>query len=126
MIRIALIGLGCMFLSVTLAGIKREYGIFTALAGSLLIFFLAISKMEFITDAIEELQGFIGLDVRYMEILLKMVGIAYLAEFSSSLCRDAGQGAVAGQIDFAGKLSMLVVSLPILTSLLETLGEFLP
>ncbi len=126
MVKIALIGLTCMFLCVTLGGIKREYAIFVAVAGCFLIFYLGISQMEFITKTMYELQSVIGINGTYISILLKMVGIAYLAEFASSLCKDAGQGAIAGQIDFVGKITMIVISLPILESLLRTLGEFLP
>lgn len=126
MVKIAVIGLVSMFLCIILGSIKKEYGILLAVVSSILIAFFGISKLEVISGAIKELQDFIGINGAYMSILLKMIGIAYIAEFASSLCKDAGQGAIAGQIDFVGKLTMLVVSLPILQSLLETLGEYMP
>ena len=55
----------------------------------------------------------------------KMIGITYVAEFSASLCRDAGYQAVAGQIELFGKLSILVSSMPVLLALLETISQFL-
>ena len=76
MVKIALIGLTCMFLCVTLGGIKREYAIFVAVAGCFLIFYLGISQMEFITKTMYELQSVIGINGTYISILLKMVGIA--------------------------------------------------
>ena len=74
-------------------------------------------------DAVKRFEDAMGLDSEYISILLKMAGIAYLTQFAVSLCRDAGQGAVAGQIGFAGKISMLIVSLPILQALVRTIGE---
>lgn len=126
MIKIALIGLVSTFLCIILGSIKKEYGIFLAVVSSTLIFMLGISKMEVISRSMKELQNYIGINGAYMSILLKMIGIAYLAEFSSSLCKDAGQGAIAGQIDFVGKITMLVISLPVLQTLMKTLGEYMP
>ena len=60
-----------------------------------------------------------------MAILLKMIGITYVAEFSANLCKDAGYQAVAGQIEMFGKLSILVISMPVLLALLDTISQFL-
>ena len=60
-----------------------------------------------------------------MTAILKMVGIAYIGQFSAGLCRDAGYSSVAGQIELFCKLSILLISLPILLALLETLQGFL-
>ncbi|MDR1700485.1 MAG: stage III sporulation protein AD [Lachnoclostridium sp.] len=126
MVKITMIGLSAMFLCITLGSVKKEYGIAVGIITSILISFYGISRLQIISHSIRELQDFLGINGSYISILLKMIGIAYLAEFSSSMCKDAGQNAIAGQIDFAGKLTMLVISLPILQSLLETLGEFMP
>jgi stage III sporulation protein AD len=66
-----------------------------------------------------------GLDSAYLVILLKMIGIAYVAEFSAGLCRDSGYSAVASQIELFGKLSLLGISMPVLQALLETVCEML-
>lgn len=60
-----------------------------------------------------------------MTTLMKMVGITYVAEFTSGICKDAGFGALGGQIEIFGKLSILAISTPILLALLETLQVFL-
>ena len=60
-----------------------------------------------------------------VEILLKMLGISYLSEFAASLCRDGGYGSAAGQIELFGRLSILVVSMPVVRALLETMGGLL-
>ena len=54
-----------------------------------------------------------------------MAGITYLADFSASLCQDAGYSAIAGQIEFFGKISILAVSAPVMLALLETITGFL-
>ena len=74
---------------------------------------------------LEELRTAASIDPQYLEILLKMLGISYLSEFAASLCRDGGYGSAAGQIELFGKLSILVVSMPVVRALLETMGGLL-
>ena len=62
----------------------------------------------------------------YLNTLLKIMGIAYLAEFGSQICRDAGEGVIAGKVEFAGKLLILVMALPLLAAVLETILNFVP
>lgn len=62
----------------------------------------------------------------YLDTLLKIIGIAYIAEFGAQVCRDAGEGATAGKVELAGKLFILVMALPLLSALLETILRFIP
>ena len=64
-----------------------------------------------------------GSDVYHTDI--KMVGITYVAEFAMNICKDAGYAAVGNQIELFAKLSILVLSIPVLTVFLETVGSFL-
>lgn len=124
MLKIVLVGLTAVFLSMIAGSVKREYGYLVAVSTSLLIFFYGLSQISIIAEEVQTFEEAIGLQHEYMVILLKMAGIAYLSQFAVSLCRDAGQRAIAGQISFAGKISMLIISLPILESLVKTIGEF--
>ena len=124
MLKIVLVGLTAVFLSMVAGSVKREYGYLVAVSTSLLIFFYGLSQISIIAEEVQTFEEAIGLQHEYMVILLKMAGIAYLSQFAVSLCRDAGQGAIARQISFAGKISMLIISLPILESLVKTIGEF--
>ena len=124
MLKIVLVGLTAVFLSMVAGSVKREYGYLVAVSTSLLIFFYGLSQISIIAEEVQTFEEAIGLQHEYMVILLKMAGIAYLSQFAVSLCRDAGQGAIAGQISFAGKISMFIISLPILESLVKTIGEF--
>ncbi len=58
-------------------------------------------------------------------MLLKIIGITYISEFAADICRDAGCSAVAGQIGVFAKLSILAVSMPIVSALLQTVQNFL-
>ena len=125
MIKIAMIGLAAVLLAMQVKVGRPEYEIFITMAACLCIFFFLRTKLQVILNAINQIQGYIHLNSDYVGILLKMIGITYVAEFSSNLCKDAGYHAVAGQVEMFGKLSILVISMPVLLALLDTISQFL-
>lgn len=124
-ITIGIVGITAVLLAVQFKGVKSEYGAYLAAAAGCFIFFYGVSKLESIMDAMKQLQEFIHINRIYLTTLLKMVGITYIAEFASGICKDAGYGAIGSQIEIFGKLSILAVSMPILLALMETLQRFL-
>lgn len=120
-----MIGIIAVLLGVQFKNNKAEYGIYLGIVACLLIFLLSIPKIEVIIETIHTIQGYIKINNIYIEILIKIIGITYVAEFSSSICKDAGHGAIGGQIELIGKLSILAISMPILLALLETIHQFL-
>lgn len=124
MIKIAALGLITVLLAIQFRAGKAEYSTYLAFAGCLVIFFYGILKLESILDALKRVQGFLSIHDMYITLLLKIVGITYIAEFAADLCKDAGYGAIAGQIEFVGKLTILTMSMPVLLSLLESVQKF--
>ena len=108
-----------------LKGLKGEYGIYLVAAVGLVIFFYGITKLKTVIETIRQVQSYIRLNRMYLEVLLKMIGITYIAEFSSGICKDAGYGSLGSQIEIFGKMSVLAVSMPILLALLDTVQQFL-
>ena len=125
MVKIAVLGLVTIFLTKIAGSVKREYGIAVMIGAALLLGVYSISSIERMVTRIREFESAIGMEKEYLDILLRMLGIAYLTQFVVSLCRDAGNCAVAGQIGIVGKISMMLVSFPILEALLRTLGDML-
>lgn len=123
MVKIALIAVTGMTLALVLGNMRKEISIWITIVCGIIIFFFGISKFEYIVDMFHELTEYLGINEVYIKVILKMIGIAYLSEFTASICKDAGQNTIAGQVDFFGRMSMIAVSLPILRSLLETIGE---
>lgn len=72
-----------------------------------------------------QVQSYIKINSVYISALMKMIGITYIAEFASGICKDAGYGSLGSQIEIFGKLSILAVSMPILLALMETVQGFL-
>lgn len=125
MIKIAMIGIAAVLLAIQMKSGKKEYELFVTMGACLCIFFFMMTKLETVIAAIGRMQSYIRLDSKYVAILIKMIGITYVAEFSSDLCKDAGYQAIAGQIEMFAKLSILAVSMPVLLALLENISQFL-
>lgn len=124
-ITIAAVGIAAVLLAVQLKGVKGEYAAYLALAAGFFIFFYSTGKLRGILDALEQIQGYIKINSVYLVTLLKMIGITYVAEFASGICKDAGYGFLGSQIEIFGKLSILAISMPILLALFGTLETFL-
>ena len=90
-----------------------------------LILGLAVGKLDYLFESLEEIRSYIPIDSAYMAAILKMIGITYIGQFSSGICKDAGYSAIAGQIELFCKLAIMAVSMPILMALLQTIQEFM-
>lgn len=125
MIQIAILSIAGILLAVQLKQEKAEVGIFLCVCISLFIFWGITDSLKLIVDTIREIGSLINMDASYIGTLIKMLGITYLAEFSSGICKDAGYQTIAVQIEMFAKITILVISLPILLALLRTIQEFL-
>ena len=125
MIKIAVIGVITAVLAAWLKNVKAEYGVWMVLAAGVFLSMATVLKVDTIVQEIKFLQGYFSGYGAYFKILLKVIGITYLAEFSCALGKDAGANTLASQIELFGKLSILVLCMPIMTSLLETIDYFL-
>lgn len=125
MVQIALVGITVVLLAIIFKNNKSEYAVYVSLAGCLLIFFMGVGKLEIIITTIKKIQSYINLNESYIVILIKIIGITYIAEFAANICKDFGHTAIANQIELVGKLTILATGMPILLALLDTINEFL-
>lgn len=125
MIKVAVIGVGAAILAAWIKNIKQEYAVWILLGVGVLLSFFVVGKLEMIVEELQFLRSYFSSYGSCLKLLLKIIGITYLAEISADLCKDAGANALASQIELFGKLSILVLCMPIMTSLLETIDYFL-
>ncbi|MEF9946357.1 MAG: SpoIIIAC/SpoIIIAD family protein [Lachnospiraceae bacterium] len=124
-VKIGIIGVLGALLAIQFKSEKSEYGTYIAVAVSLFIFFNITLRLRVIVDTIEDISSGLQIKTSYMVTLLKILGITYVAEFASFICKDSGYQAIAQQIEIFSKLTILALSMPILTALLTTIREFL-
>lgn len=124
-IQIGAIGVLGAILAIQFKSGKSEYGIYISIALSVLIFFSIVGRLETIVQVIKSIGEQVQIKSTYIMALLKMLGVTYVAEFASAICKDAGYQTIAQQIEIFSKLTILALSMPILLALLETIQAFL-
>lgn len=124
MIKIAILGIVVAFIALPFKVIKGEYSLYIGLAGCFMIFWFVVGKLEQVIRMMEEIGSLLPIEGEYIKLLIKMIGITYITEFSQDICKDAGFGAVANQIGIAGKITLLVLGIPVIQSLLSCLSQF--
>lgn len=125
MLKIAIIAVMAVFLALPLKNSKPEFGTMIIISGCLLILGCAVSKIGSIMDVIVRVKKYMGDEAIYLGILVKIIAITYIAEFGASICRDSGYSAIGNQVEFFGKIMILAVSMPIITTLLETISRIM-
>lgn len=124
-IKMGALGVGAVLLALFFKQQKPEYALLINLACGLLIFGAVLIKMRDVFSYIGTFSSFVRIDQGYLLTILKMIGITYVAEFASAICKDAGFGGISTQIQIFAKLSILVLSMPVLYAFMATVGEFL-
>jgi stage III sporulation protein AD len=125
-IRIVAFALVAAFLSMVLREHKPFYATMVAVVAGVLIFLRVVAYLSSLISYLLEITLQTSISLVYLNTLLKIIGIAYIAEFGSQICRDAGENVIAGKVEFAGKLLILVLAIPLLTAVLETILKFVP
>ena len=100
---------------------RPEYGIYLVVAMGVLIFAYSFGRVREVFEEVMKLGDYLGGSVGYLKILMKVVGISYVCEFGSGICRDAGYGALGEQVEILGKLAVLFTGFPIFFALIQEL-----
>ncbi len=90
------------------------------------IFLFLVDQIYAIIHMIERIAINAKVNMIYIETILKIIGIAYIAEFAAQITKDAGQGAIASKIELGGKILILAMAIPILTVMIETIIQMIP
>ena len=114
-----------LFIMMLLKNTKNELNPLVAITTGALIFFIVIDPLKEIITFLQTIADKANIDTVYIGIVLKILAIAYIASFSSSLCRDANVDSLAGQIDFAGRIMILVLAIPILMAVLNSILQIM-
>ncbi|MED3659040.1 stage III sporulation protein AD [Bacillus velezensis] len=125
---VQIVGLGLIatFLSLIVKEQKPTFAFMIVVFSGCVIFLYLIDQIYDIIRMIEKIAVNANVNMVYVETILKIIGIAYIAEFGAQLTKDAGQGAIASKIELAGKILILVMAVPILTVIIETILGLIP
>ena len=125
-IQIVTIGVIASILYLVLKDLNASFAFFLLIITAIIIFLVIIQQIGLIFRLIETLGEKATVDGMYMETILKIIGIAYIAELGSNIVKDAGLSSVAAKIELAGKVAILLLAVPIITAVIEAILSFLP
>ncbi|GAE31869.1 stage III sporulation protein AD [Halalkalibacter hemicellulosilyticus] len=125
---IQIVGLGLIatFLALVVKEQKPMFAFMLTVFVGVFIFLFLIDEIVKIIEMLEGIAERADLNMMYLQTILKIIGIAYIAEFGSQIAKDAGQAAIASKIELAGKILILVLAIPILTAVIEMVLSLLP
>lgn len=125
-IKIIGIGLTALIVIIVLKQYKPEFAIYVSIVAGILILGLSLSSFYGIINLLKDISSRANINSKFLGIILKITGIAILTEFAVSICQDTGEKAIANKIDIGGKVIIMTISLPIISSLLEAILKVLP
>ena len=125
-IKIIGIGLISLIIIIIVRQYKPEFTVYISLVVGALILLFIMGKIEGIINLLTSLSNKTAINNEFLELLIKITGIAFLTEFAVSICKDSGESAIASKVDMGGKIIIVSMSIPIISSLLETVVEILP
>lgn len=125
-VQVVTLGIVASILYIMLKDLNPSIAFFLILITSIIIFLAIIKQIGIIFSLLQTLGEKANIDGMYMETILKIIGIAYIAELGASITKDAGLGSVAAKIELAGKIFILLLAIPIITAVIEAILNFLP
>lgn len=107
-------GLGVLgaVLAAAIRPFRPDMALVVGAATGVLLMLAAVLKLTGVTDAFRTLMDTYGIESEFVAILLKIVGIAYAAQFGAQICADAGETAISGRVELCGRVMILAAALP--------------
>ncbi|WP_226582935.1 stage III sporulation protein AD [Halobacillus litoralis] len=125
-IQIVSLGLVATILIVLLQEQKSSVAFLLLLFTVIIIFLSVLDQVKYIFTLLSYMAEQAQVEPVYFKTILKIIGIAYIVEFGAQLIRDAGLNALASKVELAGKLFILMLAIPIVTAVIETIINFIP
>lgn len=125
-IKIIGVGLISLIIIIIVRQYKPEFTLYVSLLAGALILVFIMDKINGIIDLLTTLSNKTAINNEFLVLLIKITGIAFLTEFAVSICKDSGEFAIASKVDMGGKVIIVSMSIPIISSLLGTVIEILP
>ena len=125
---IKIIGIGFIgvIIIILIKEYRPEFAMYVSIGAGILIFSIIAGKLSGIIEVLKSFTNKTSINNEFLTLLIKITGIAILTEFAVSICKDSGESAIASKVDLSGKVIIMSMSIPIMSSLLETIISILP
>lgn len=120
-IKIVGISIFAVIMIIILKNYRPEMALVLSIITGIGIMLYAISKMSSVINVLNDLISKSGVNTDFLLIIIKVIGIAYIVEFGKNVCIDAGQSSIATKLEMAGKVVIVVLTIPLISSLVNVL-----
>lgn len=124
-IKIIAVSLIAVIIVIIIKQYKPEFAIYISIITGAIILYMIFGKLQGIINLLQNIGSKAGVNSQFLSLLLKITGIAFLAEFAINICKDAGEGAIASKIEIGSKVIIVSMSIPIISSLLDVILKLL-
>ncbi len=124
--RIAAIGICGVIISSMVKGYKPEFAIYVVITTVLVIFIMIIYKLTSVFEFLGEIYNQISYGKNFFPIILKVLAVAYIADFTAQICKDSGESAIASKVELAGKVMIFYLAVPVMVAVMELINKMLP
>ena len=123
--KIVAIAIGGVIMASVVKNFKPELSIYVVLATVIIIFLMALDKLTTVFQFLSSVYNEMNYGKNFFPIIVKVLVVAYLADFTAQLCKDAGEGAIGNKVELAGKIVIFYLAMPILLAILELINSVL-
>lgn len=124
-LKIAALALTGVMLAALIKNTNKEISLYIIFATAILILLAVIDRLGDIFVFMESIYGNVTYGSRFFPIIIKILAVAYITDFTAQLCKDAGENTVGSKVELAGKIIIFYIAMPILTAILELIRQLL-
>lgn len=124
--RIAAIGICGVVIASVVKGYKPEFAIYVVITTVMVIFIMVINKLSSAFEFLGEIYNQISYGRNFFPIILKVLAVAYIADFTAQICKDSGETAIASKVELAGKVMIFYLAVPVMVAVMELINKMLP
>jgi len=124
--QIAALGICGVVISAIVKSYKPEFATYVVIATVMVIFIMVIYKLTTVFEFLGEIDNQISYGKNFFPIILKVLAVAYIADFTAQICKDSGEAAIAGKVELAGKVMIFYLAMPVMIAVMDLINKMLP
>ncbi|HHU16904.1 MAG: stage III sporulation protein AD [Anaerovoracaceae bacterium] len=124
--KVAAIGLIGVVLSSMIKGYKPEFATYVIITTVMVIFIMILYKLSYVFEFLGEIYNQLSYGKNFFPIIIKVLAVAYIADFTAQICKDSGESAIAGKVELAGKVMIFYLAIPVIVTIMELINSILP
>ena len=124
-LKIAAVALTGVILESVMKTVNKEITIYIILATVIILFLSIIDKLWEAFRFLEGIYDNVTYGRSFFPVIIKVLAVAYITDFTAQLCRDSGENAIGSKVELAGKVMIFYLAMPVLSAILELISSLL-